>query len=89
MNHLLEIVFNEKYLRVSLYFQVLSICLIALTFVAVFIISNPKTYRQLFYAIKLLSFIFFVNFLYVFIGYFLVQNFASEIGAYYISFWQY
>ncbi len=85
MNDFLEILFNEKYLNLDLFFFVISICLILLILLAMFFISSSDTYRQLLSVLKFICFVLLLSFIYLAIGYFLDDMFAGYVKTYFLS----
>lgn len=85
MNNFLEIVFEEKYLHLDLFFFGISICLIISILIAMFFISSSNTYRQLLSSLKFLCFVLSISFMYLAIGYLLDDVFAGHIKTYLLS----
>lgn len=87
MNNFMEIVFNERYLNLDLFFFVISFCLIIVILAAMLFVSSSNTYRQLLSGLKFLCFVLLLSFIYLAIGYFVDDMFAEYIKTYFLSFY--
>lgn len=83
----MEIVFNERYLNINLFFLTISICLIILILAAMFFVSGSSTFRQLLSGLKFLCFVLLLSLIYLAMGYFLDDIFAGYVKTYFLSFY--